>query len=241
MRRIMLLWILILGAFWMTGGQPPQAAGNEPIWNMNATAIEACSCPLFCQCYFNAQPAEHNGHHGGESSHFCRFNNAYKIHKGLYGTVKLDGAKFWASGDLGGDWSKGQMDWVVVTFDKATTKEQRDAIGQILAHLFPVKWNKMTVDEGDISWTGGKDQAKATIDGGKTAEVVLKKFRGMTEMPVVIKNLKYWGAQRNDGFILMPNVVEAYRKGEKTYEFKGTNGFMLTFDIDSKTPPPTAG
>ena len=48
--------------------------------------------------------------------------------------------------------------------------------GKIMAHLFPVKWNKMTADEGDIRWVGGKDEAKATIDGGKTAEVVLKRF-----------------------------------------------------------------
>jgi len=155
--------------------------------------------------------------------------------------IVKDPAEFSQTFYRGGDFSKGQMDWVVVTFDKSTTKEQGDAIGQIRAHLFPVKWNKMTVDEGDIRWVGGKEEAKATIDGGNTAEVVLKKFKGMTDMPVVIKNLKYWGAQRNDGFILMPNVVEAYRKGEKTYEFKGTNGFMLTFDIDSKTAPPPAG
>jgi hypothetical protein len=50
----------------------------------------------------------------------------------------------------------------------------------------------------------------------------------------VIKNLKYWGAPRNNGFVLMPNEVEAYRVGDKPFEFKGTNGFMITFDINSK-------
>ena len=35
--------------------------------------------------------------------------------------------------------------------------------------------------------------------------------------------------------MIILNVMEAYRRGEKTYEFKGTNGFMLTLDIDSKT------
>jgi hypothetical protein len=28
--------------------------------------------------------------------------------------------------------------------------------------------------------------------------------------------------------------VEAYRIGDKPFEFKGTNGFMITFDIASK-------
>jgi hypothetical protein len=32
----------------------------------------------------------------------------------------------------------------------------------------------------------------------------------------------------------MPNVVEALRVGEKAYEFKGSNGFMITIDLNSK-------
>ena len=64
----------------------------------------------------------------------------------------------------------------------------------------------------------------------------------MSNLPVVIKNLKYFGVPRNDGFIMMPNVVEAHRKGQKAYEFKGCNGFMITVEtIDSKTAPPAAG
>ena len=29
-------------------------------WAINATAIEACSCPHFCMCYFHAHPAAHH-------------------------------------------------------------------------------------------------------------------------------------------------------------------------------------
>jgi len=32
----------------------------------------------------------------------------------------------------------------------------------------------------------------------------------------------------------MPNSVEAYRVGDAPFEYSGTNGFMITFDIDSK-------
>ena len=103
-----------------------------------------------------------------------------------------------------------------------------------------MKWNSLTTSEGDIAWTPGKDAAWATIDGGKTAEVRLKRFQGMTSEPIVIKNLKYWGAPRNDGFIVMPNEVEAYRVGEKAFEFKGTNGFMITLSTSGKLPAPAA-
>ncbi len=50
----------------------------------------------------------------------------------------------------------------------------------------------------------------------------------------MIKNLRYLGVPRNEGFALMPNKVQAYRKGEKAFETKGTNGFMITLDISSK-------
>ena len=38
------------------------AAAAAPDWAINATAIEACSCPMFCQCYFNSEPAAHHRH-----------------------------------------------------------------------------------------------------------------------------------------------------------------------------------
>jgi hypothetical protein len=33
---------------------------------------------------------------------------------------------------------------------------------------------------------------------------------------------------------MMPNEVEAYRIGDKAFEYKGTNGFMITLDINDK-------
>jgi hypothetical protein len=216
---------------------PARAA--EPTWSMNATAIEACSCPMFCQCYFNAEPGSMSASMPGmeHMDHFCKFNNAYKVNKGMYGATKLDGAKFWIYGDLGGDFSKGEMNWAVVTFDKAMTKEQKDGVAAICAHLFPVKWKSLTTADGDIDWQAGKGSAHATLDGGKTAEVELGTSTlnpNVKSSPIVIENLKYWGAPRNTGFVLMPNVVEALRTGDKAYEFKGTNGFMITVDLASK-------
>jgi hypothetical protein len=214
------------------------AEAGKAEWAMNATVIEACSCPMFCQCYFNTKPAAHggSGHQGhGGGTHFCRANLAYRVNQGHYGATRLDGVKFWVANDLGGDFSQGQMDWAVITFDKAMTKDQRAAVEAIFKYLFPVKWKSVTTAEGVIDrWEYTKDAAHATLDGGRTAEVKLKRFPGMTDEPIVIRNLKYWGVPRHEGFVLMPNEVEAYRVGPKAFEFKGTNGFMITFDITSK-------
>jgi hypothetical protein len=217
------------------------AADPTPQWAMNATIIEACSCPMFCQCYFDTKPAAHGGHgHHGEGEggeHFCKFNNAFRVNSGHFGDTKLDGIKFWVGGDLGGDFSQGKMDWAVLTFDPAVTHPQRMGVKAILAHLYPVQWGSFEV-AGDqpIDWKADKDAAVARMGGGKAAEVRLKRWPGMTDQPIVIHNLKYWGAPRNDGFVLMPNEVEALRKtpaDKKPFEFKGTNGFMITFDIKS--------
>lgn len=230
-RAVSLLFVGLLVAFTLGSGAP-----GKPGWAMNATAIEACTCPMFCQCYFNTKPAAHHDH-GGEA-HYCKFNNAYKINKGHYGSTMLDGAKFWVSGDLGGDFGSGQMDWAVVTFDKDTTKEQREALSEILPKLFPVKWKNFQTSEGTISWTADAQKAHALLDGGKTAEVKLAKAGSAfdAKKPSVLTNVRYWGTTRNDGFVMMPNELQAYRVGERAYESRGTNGFMITFDIDSGEP-----
>ena len=198
---------------------------------------------MFCQCYFNPEPAamapagEHAGHAGhGGAEHFCRFNNAFRVDKGNVGNVKLDGALFWVAGDLGAEFDDAEMEWAVLTFDPSVTKEQRDAIAGVLAHVYPVKWKSFTIaPDAKMEWKYNKDRAEARLDGGKTAEVVLNRGAyGNTVEPVVIHNLKYWGVPRNDGFVLMTNEVEAYRVGDKPFEFKGTNGFMITFDMSSK-------
>jgi hypothetical protein len=229
---------LILFVFFLMARIGTSAKSGATEWSMNASIIEACSCPMFCQCYFNTQPAAHGGHaghsHGEGGEHFCKFNNAFKVNHGNYGSTKLDGAKFWVAGDLGGDFSKGQMDWAALTFDPSVTSEQREGIKAILGHVYSVKWNSFTLpQDATMTWVATRDHAEAKLSDGKAGQVTLNKFQGMTDDPIVIKNLKYWGVPRNDGFLMMPNEVEAYRAGDKPFEFKGTNGFMITIDINS--------
>ena len=202
-------------------------------WAMNTTIIEACSCPMFCQCYFNAEPAAHHVH--GAETHFCKFNMAHRVNKGHYGDVALDGVKFWVSGDLGENFGDGEADWAVVTFEPSVTEQQREVIKIALGKVYPVTWKSFSVGEdARIDWNAQQGQAEARLDGGKIAEIVLSRFTGMTDENIVFKNLRYFGAPRNDGFIMMPNKVQAYRVGDKAFETNGTTGFMITYEISSK-------
>jgi hypothetical protein len=72
------------------------------------------------------------------------------------------------------------------------TPKERAGVGAIVGHLFPVKWKSPKTPEGSIDkWEFTEDEAHALLDGGKTGEVKLKRFAGMTAEPVVIKNLRY--------------------------------------------------
>jgi hypothetical protein len=125
----------------------------------------------------------------------------------------------------------------VVTFDPSVTKAQREGILAVVGHLYPVKWETpvAVADDLPIEWSLQGMKAVARLDGGKAGEVVLNGESVMRQGdgPAVIKNLRYWGAPRHDGFVLMPNEIETYRLGPNAFEFKGTNGFMLTFDINA--------
>jgi len=205
--------------------KPPAA------WSLNATLIEACSCTMFCPCYFSTVPSGHG--HGDMVEHYCRFNMAYRVNQGAVGSVNLAGVKLWIAGDLGADFSKG-AEWAEITFEPSATKAQRDAITTIVPHVYPVTWKAFSIGkDAAIDWNATSDRAEARLAGGNSAHIVLQRNAGMTNAPVVVNNLRYFGAPRNTGFILMPNEVEAYRVGPKPFEYKGTTGFMITYDITS--------
>jgi hypothetical protein len=223
--------------FWLwhrpTEHSPIAVTPAVPKWRINATVIEACSCPMFCQCYFNTKPAAHHEHGTGET-HYCRGNLAYKVNNGQYGSESLNGVKFWVASDVGSDFSKGETLWAVLYFDPSVNNKQREAVQIILSHLMPVKWKSFRTADANIdNWGFNNDSAYATLDAGKTAVIKLRRFQGITNEPVVIRNLRYWGAPRNDGFTLMPTEVQAYHVGPKAFEFKDTSGFLITFDMNS--------
>src|SRR5258706_15781722 len=65
---------------------------GKPGWQMKADYVEACSCHLFCPCYFNKH-AEHP---------HCEFNMAVKMREGASGNTELGGGQNWVTGGLGG-------------------------------------------------------------------------------------------------------------------------------------------
>jgi len=189
-----------------------------------ATYIEACSCDMFCPCYFNTHSTAH------EHAHFCRANLVFRVDKGHYKDVKLDGAKVWLSNDLGSDWSTGKDSWVVVTYDPSVTPAQKAALDDVIAQLYPFKWTWLKTDTAAFSWDidTKKGTAMAKRDDGK-GEVILERVKGDNpDEEVVMKNLRYWNAQSNDGFRMWKSKHEMYEGHDQKFDYSGTNGFLIT-------------
>lgn len=208
-------------------------AAETESWHFNGTVIEACSCPMFCPCYFNTEPALRETEHGAE--HFCRFNMAYKINEGHHGNTDLAGVKFWVAGDLGASWKNGDTEWAVVTFQPGTTEAQKAGVTTALRHMFPVKWKSFVVaEDAQIEWTATEERAEAKLAGGAKAHIILNKWQGMGGKTGILQNIAYFGVPRNNGFKMMPTEVEAWKTGEKAFTYRGTTGFMVTVDMRSE-------
>jgi hypothetical protein len=204
-----------------------QEKSAKPDFDMTASYIEACSCDMFCPCYFNTH-STHHGDHG--DPHFCRANLVLKVDKGYYKDTKLDGAKVWIANDLGSDWSTGKDSWLVVNFDPSVSKDQQAALGDILGQLYPIPWQKKAVDTVAFSWNVDTKTgvAHAKMNNGN-GEVFLERVKGDNPThEVVVHNLKYWGAQSNDGFRMWKSKHEAFEGDGHKFSYDGTNGFLIT-------------
>jgi hypothetical protein len=238
--RLLLLPLLVLAAGLIFLNSAAQEKSTKPDFDMTASYIEACSCDMFCPCYFNDHSTNHMamGEHHMEE-HFCRANLVLKVDKGMYKDVKLDGAKVWVATDLGSDWSTGKDSWLVVNFDPSVTKEQQAALADILGQLYPIPWQKKAAGTAAFSWSVDTKTgvAHAKMNDGK-GEVILERVKGGDAAhEVVIRNLKYWGAQSNDGFRMWKSKHEAFEGDGHKFSYDGTNGFLITihFSGNAKT------
>src|SRR4029077_650736 len=139
MRRVLSLVALVclvaMTAMISTGRPPQDKKAAKPDFDMTASYIEACSCDMFCPCYFNTHSTAHHGEKMAE--HFCRANLELMVDKGDYKNTKLDGAKGWIATDLGSDCCTGKDSWAVLNYDPSVTAEQKAALNDIIGQLYP--------------------------------------------------------------------------------------------------------
>jgi uncharacterized protein DUF1326 len=195
------------------------AAPGKPLWQMKADYVEACSCHLFCPCYFNKH-AEHP---------MCQFNMAVNVREGHSGETNLAGAKYWLTGDLGDEWGTAKKgSWVVVSFDPSTSKAQRDALAPIILKTYGLQWGDLKVQEAPIEIRQSGDIVEAKLADGTQAYLKLKREPGIDGKGVVLKNVKYFDAAQNDGFQLYRSIKHRADLGGHLFSYSDRNAFLIT-------------
>src|SRR5437667_12718903 len=180
----------------------------KPAWQMKADYVEACSCHLFCPCYFNKH-AEHP---------HSEFNMAVKVREGHSGNTNLTGAKYWLTGDLGDEWGTNKKGaWVAVSFDPSTNKEQRDALAPIILKTYGLEWGELKVQEAPIEIQQSGDIVEAKLADGKQAYLKLRREPGIDGRGVVLKNVKYFEAVQNNGYQMYKSIE--HRANVSGHEF----------------------
>ena len=134
-------------------------------------------------------------------------------------------------GDLGDKWgTEKKGEWVVVSFDPTTTKEQRDALAPMILKTYGLEWGELKVQEAPIEINKSADIAEAKLGGGKMAYMKLKREPGMDGKGVVLKNVKYFGAQNNNGFEIYKSLDHRADVMGHTFNYSGRNAFLITID-----------
>lgn len=228
MKRVLVSLGVICLAALVAAAQYERPAGKD--FQITASYIEACSCTMFCPCYFNPHPTGH-----GEK-HFCEAALVMKVDKGNYKDVKLDGVKVWIATDLGSNFGSGKGEWLALTFDTAVTEAQRNAMMDILTQLYPLEFKFLGADSLPIEWNVNERTGVATARlGGGKAEVILDRWKGADgSKESVLHNVQYFAAQSNDGFRMWKNRRLYYNHHGKQFEHKDSNGFLITIHFSGQ-------
>lgn len=93
---------------------------TTPSWNVSGQYYETCSCDFVCPCIVGQMVV-------APTHHSCTFAMSFKVDRGSFGSVSLDGLGFVVIGVTPEAMAKGNWSVGVVVDDRATP-EQRDAI-----------------------------------------------------------------------------------------------------------------
>src|SRR2546429_1871873 len=93
-----------------------------------------------------------------------------------------------------------------VAFNPKATQAQRDALAPIILKTYGLEWGELKVQEAPIEIKRIGDIAEAKLGDGKLAYMKLKREPGADGSGVVLKNVKYFGAQSNNGFELYKSL-----------------------------------
>jgi len=175
-------------------------------WTIDADYLQACNCDYGCPCEFEAPP----------TMGFCEGMGIYKITKGKFGNVSLDGVAFAFGIKFPAAMHKGNGTaiWVI---DSRATPEQRDAMNQILSgkvggmpfEVFPMLiTNLLPAQYAPIDVKLNGRDSSATIGGGAGGAIACEPIKNpVTGDPEQIR------VEHGTGFIFKSAECVSAREG----------------------------
>ncbi|MGH9398707.1 MAG: DUF1326 domain-containing protein [Terriglobia bacterium] len=193
-------------------------AASADHWEVQGEMSEACTCQVPCTCNFGQGPSPH---------HYCWSLASFRIDKGHYGTVNLDGLHLVrAHGNASTVWY----------IDDSATAQQTAALRSLVGQAAHSNGRATQhFETAHIVQTMGDVRFRIKIGdkGGFEANELI----GMDgKTPIVVENMTAWNVQHD----IKGKTTRLRYKDEfgNQLDFENTNANLGKFDWTEKTPNP---
>ncbi len=201
--------------------------GKEPAWSVEGRIVAVDSCAVGCPCLLGEPPTHPT----------CQLVEIWRIDKGHYGDVILDGASFAMASEFSHPARESPREYHFVAFyiDTGASREQKQAIGEILAGAAFAEFGEpVEIKEVAIGLTGMEafGQVGKTYGGtvGDIAKIELSTIGGGSpDKPVVIEN----AAPGLPWVAVGKSSNSFYKSAGRNFHFDGTSGESARFTLSS--------
>ncbi len=202
-----------------------EAATKKTSWKINGELEEACSCRPACPCWFKSLPTRMT----------CDGAQVVFITKGKYGNVPLDGlalGQFVQSPEHKSMFeSFGNWNFDYVYIDEKATPEQREALKEVAAHLFPMAAKTREFRYVPIARTMEGDEHTTTLGkyGSFSGHLIEGGFNGAPKVanpPLADPTHKeYYQGE---------TTKMTYSDAGQNWKYENSNYMRNKFSVDSK-------
>jgi hypothetical protein len=201
--------------------EPPMAKAKAA-YSISGDQAEGCECESVCPCVFTHDVTFAD----------CRGLMVWHVTEGTYGKTNLSGVNFAvALTKSGKNVVKAMGSWEgVIYVSSAATKEQKDAVVDILASNWGKAFAKIDVKSVPIEFRKIGEERETAV--GEIAVLKTAPLKGSDGKVPAIENAP---------FKLIPKLycatstVNTYKDGaDKTWDFKGRNAFYGPFEYRSE-------
>lgn len=218
--------LIICGGLLSSMAVAADKTGEKPSWNVTAELEEACSCRAACPCWFKSKPSRMT----------CDGAQVVFISKGRYGKTSLDGlsvAQFVQSPEGKSMFeSFGHWNFDNVYIDERANEQQRTALKEIAAHLFPAAAQKREVKFVPISRQIKGEEHVVTVGSYGSFAGHLIEGGAKGSAPKVIN--PPLADPTHEEFLQGQTTVMTYKDAGQKWRYEGSNYMRNKFKVDDR-------